>query len=706
MELFEPLKEVIGYLDDDMQALVHQAFKVADCAHHGQFRRSGEPYIIHPVAVAKILAQMRMDHQTIVAGLLHDTIEDTPITKDNIREQFGQEIADIVDGVTKLKQVSFHSRQEAQAEYLRKMLLAMSQDIRVILVKLADRLHNMRTLGPMPYEKRRRISKETLDIYAPLAKRLGMNDLTLELEDHGFRTLYPTRYRALKAAVAQVQGDHENVLVEIKDRMASQFHQCHLQVAKIDAREKHLYSIYRKMRDKHLSFSELTDVYAMRVVVHSIEDCYLALCHIHQLYKPVSGRFKDYIALPKANGYQSLHTVLFGPHGIPIEVQIRTVQMSETANSGVSAHWAYKAKENRLKKDELSAQQWIKELIEIQQQTGNSAEFLENVRINLVPDDVYVFTPKGDIVELPLGATALDLAYSIHTDLGNTCVAAKVNRQLVPLSSQLASGGTVEIITSASSSPSVSWLNFVVTPKAKSCIRHYFRTRRRDQSLILGRRLLESALYQVKLNLEDFSDKDRDVIAAQCGIVSFSELLTDIGLGHRAVQLVVPHFQSFNATDAGASCQTSSETLAISGTEGMVVEYASCCYPIPGDPIFGVIERGSGVMIHQQSCQHLQRIQSKMPEQCVPVCWSGLVVGDFRVRIHIYVRNSRGVLATVALAIADQQANIEDIDINMNDTDNTCVTLLLLVKNRKHLADIIKQLRRIKNTHKVQRVLR
>ncbi len=706
MELFEPLKQVIDYLDPTLQSVVQDAFKMADRAHHGQFRRSGEPYIMHPVAVAKILAKMRMDHQTIVAGLLHDTIEDTSVTKAEIKAAFCPEIADIVDGVTKLKQVSFHSRQEAQAEYLRKMLLAMSQDIRVILVKLADRLHNMRTLGPMPHEKRRRISKETLDIYAPLAKRLGMNDLTLELEDHGFRTLYPLRYRALKAAVAQVQGNHANVLVEIKDRMSSKFHACHLQIAKIDAREKHLYSIYRKMRDKHLSFSELTDVYAIRVVVHTVEDCYLALCHIHQLYKPVSGRFKDYIALPKANGYQSLHTVLFGPHGIPIEVQIRTVSMSETANSGVSAHWAYKSKEQHLKKDELSAQQWIKELIEIQQQTGNSAEFLENVRINLVPDDVYVFTPKGDIIELPLGATALDLAYTIHTDLGNTCVAAKVNRQLVPLSHALTSGVTVEIITSSSSSPSVSWLNFVVTPKAKSCIRYYFKTRRRDQSLILGRRLLESALYHIKLDVDDFSDKDKEIIAAQCGMVSFTELLMDIGLGNRAAQLVVPHFQSFSAAQADLSSLASSETLAISGTEGMVVEYASCCYPIPGDPIFGVIERGSGMMVHQQSCKKLQRIQSKTPEHTIPVCWSGLVVGEFRVRVAIYVQNSRGVLATMALAIADQNASIEDIDISLNEANNTYVVVVLSVKNRKHLADIIKQLRRIKATHKVQRLMR
>lgn len=692
--LFKTLAKKIAYLDKEHQTEVNKAFIVAEKAHKFQKRKTGEPYVTHPLAVACILADLRMDHQTIVAALLHDTIEDTEITKKDIVEAFDAEVAMLVDGVSKLTNIKFNNKLEAQAEYLRKMLMAMSKDVRVIIVKLADRLHNMRTIHGMALKKRLRISRETLDIYAPIARRIGMTNVCLELEDLGFKNLYPFRFAALKAAVQKNHGDHSNYLQEIISQIQGRFNEKKFTIVSLSAREKHLYSIYKKMRKKHISFSDVNDVYGVRVIVPNKEDCYLALCYIHEIFRPISGRFKDYIAMPKSNGYQSLHTVLFGLNGNPIEVQIRTKKMSDSAEIGLCSHWLYKTKKSKINQHEVRAQQWIRSLVEMQQQTGNSADFLENVKINLVPDDVYVFTPKGEIVELPSGSTIIDLAYAIHTEIGHTCVAAKVDKQLVPLSSVLSSGVTAEIITSPTAIPNLSYLGFVVTAKAKNSIRHYFKTKKRAQALLLGSKLLEVALPH---QLSDYNENDQAKIAESLGYQNIRDLLIHIGLGFQSVEQVSKLFttsefleKKIDANDDGA--------IAISGAEGMVMHYASCCYPIPGDPVNAYMMQDQGIVLHHTSCKHQDHSAPK-----VPVYWSGMVVGSFKASITIYTENKQGLLATLALAIAEQKSSIEDIKIVPSSSSTIDVYMVIVVSGRQHLADIFRNLRMIKQVYMVRR---
>lgn len=693
--LFDELGRKILYLDASHKEEVKQAFLLAKSAHKSQKRKSGEPYITHPLAVASILADMRMDHKTLVAALLHDTIEDTYVTKSDISEQFDVEIASLVDGVSKLEHIHFNSKLEAQADYLRKMLLAMSKDIRVILVKLADRLHNMRTLEAMPANKKSRIARETLDIYAPIARRLGMNDICRELESLGFQMLYPMRFKVLKKAMQKNQGKQSNYLHEIISQIQGKFLEYKLDIISISAREKHLYSIYKKMKAKGITFSDVNDVFGVRVVVANKQACYLALCYLHELFKPMSGHFKDYIAMPKSNGYQSLHTVLFGPNGSPIEVQIRTKQMSDASQVGLCAHWLYKSKKSKINQHELNAQQWIRSLIELQKQTGNSVDFLENVKVNLVPNEVYVFTPKGEIVELPSGATIIDMAYAIHTEIGHNCVAAKVDRQLVPLSATLYSGSTVEIITSPTASPNLSYLGFVVTPKAKNSIRNYFKTKKRDQAYLLGSKLLESTLMH---SIAEYDEAKQNSVALELGCENIRELLINVGLGFQEVHDVAEIFKisakinNIAANDEGA--------LPISGAEGLVLNYAECCLPIPGDPIIGYMSKDQGITLHHKDCKNNRKLNS---ESEVPVYWSGMVVGLFKTSITIYSENKQGLLATIALAIAEQKSSIEDIKIDPSSSSTIDINMEIMVSNRQHLAKIFSKLRLIKQVYRVKR---
>ncbi len=692
--LFDELSKKILYLDAKHKEVVKQAFLMADYAHDKQKRKTGEPYITHPLSVACILADMRMDYETIAAALLHDTIEDTVITKSDISESFDLNIAGLVDGVSKLEQVHFNSKLEAQAEYLRKMLLAMSKDIRVILVKLADRLHNMRTIHAMSKTKRARISRETLDIYAPIARRLGMSDICLELENLCFKELYPMRYRVLKLAMQKTQGRHSNYLHDIISQIQDKLAKHNIAIISLSAREKHLYSIYKKMRSKRITFADINDVFGVRVVVANKEATYLALCYIHDIFRPISGRFKDYIAMPKPNGYQSLHTVLFGHNGNPIEVQIRTKQMSDAAQVGLCSHWAYKTRKNKINKHELNAQQWIRSLIELQKQTGNSVEFLENVRINLVPDEVYVFTPKGEIVELPSGATIIDMAYAIHTEIGHHCVAAKVDRQLVPLSATLTSGVTVDIITSPTAFPNLSYLGFVVTPKAKNSIRNYYKTKKRDQAYHLGVKLLESALMH---SVAEYDESKQLIVATKLGCENIRELLVNVGLGYQEVNKVAESFRVFSKEQSFISANDEG-ALPISGAEGLVLNYADCCYPIPGDPILGYMHKDQGIILHHRDCKFTKQHDSSNE---VPVYWSGMVVGTFKTSITIYTENKQGLLATIALAIAEQKSSIEDIKIITSNSID--ISMTIMVNNRQHLASIFSKLRLIKKVYKVKR---
>lgn len=691
--LFKELARKILYLDNEHQVDVEKAFAVSNKAHAKQKRNTGEPYITHPVSVACILADLRMDHKTLMAALLHDTIEDTNLTKKDIENLFDNDVAMLVDGVTKLKHIKFNDKHEAQAEYLRKMLMAMSKDVRVIIVKLADRLHNMRTLYGVAPEKKSRIARETLDIYAPIARRVGMSNICLELEELGFKNLYPMRFKVLKAAVTKTQGDQTNYLNDIISSIQSKFKLHSLSIVSLSAREKHIYSIYKKMLAKRISFNDVNDVFGIRVVVGNKESCYLALCHIHELFKPVSGRFKDYIAMPKSNGYQSLHTDLFGPNGNPIEVQIRTQQMSNNAEIGLCSHWLYKARKSKISQQELKAQQWVRSLVEMQQQTGNSEEFLENVRVNLVPNDVYVFTPKGEIIELPSGSTIIDMAYAIHTEIGHNCVAAKIDKQLVPLSATLYSGVTVEIITSPTASPNLSYLGFVVTPKAKNSIRNFFKTRKRDQAILLGTRLLEVGLPQ---NLSDYDELYKQEIAKQLNYNSMRDILINVGLGFQPVADIVKLFekdtliQKIVANEEGA--------IPISGAEGLVMIYASCCYPIPGDPVNGFMKPNEGIVLHHAECKKQNAMEAK-----IPVYWSGMISGTFKTSITIYTENKQGLLATLALAIAEQKSSIEDVRIIPSSSSTIDVSMIIMVNNRNHLARIFNKLRLIKYVYRVKR---
>jgi len=699
--------ELALYLDQQQVEQIAQAYILAFDAHQGQRRRSGEAYISHPLAVARILCAMRMDHESIMAALLHDVLEDTSIDKKTIEERFGNNVAELVDGVSKLTQIQFESRAEAQAENFRKMLLAMVRDIRVILVKLADRLHNMRTLDVLSTEKRRRIAKETLEIYAPIANRLGMNGFRVEFESLGFSTLFPQRSRILTEAVRKARGNRKEIMRMIETTLKNGLQQAGLPPVAVDGREKHLYSIYKKMRNKNVSFSQIMDFYAFRILVDDVDTCYRVLGLVHGLYKPVPGRFKDYIAIPKANGYQSLHTTLFGPYGVPIEIQIRTNVMQHMAEQGIAAHWLYKSPEASVTQAQQSARAWLKNLLEMQKNAGgNSLEFMQNVKIDLFPDEVYVFTPKGDIMELPAGATAVDFAYAVHTDVGNRCVAVKIDRQLAPLSSTLENGQSLEIITAPGATPNPAWLSFVVTGKARSNIRHFLKSQQQSESITLGERLLESALSHMGASLEDVNKTAIQQLLKELHVPQFDDVLADIGLGNRTALLVARRLTELQGLKQSMLSShhhpNESVPLAIKGTEGLVVNFAKCCWPIPGDPIVGFLGFGQGLTIHTEDCRHVAAFRDQ-PDKYVPVRWEDNIDGDFQVELRIEVINQRGMLAVLSAAIADAGANIDSIRSEDKDDRYSVVTLILAVSDRTHLAQIMRRIRAMKPVTKITR---
>ncbi len=686
-----------NYLESGQVDAIRRAYHFADHAHEGQTRRSGERYITHPLAVAHVLAMMHMDYECIMAGLLHDVIEDTALTKADLAAEFGEEVGELVEGVTKLAKAAFETQKHAQAENLRKMLLAMSRDIRVIIVKLADRLHNMRTLGHLRPEKRRRIANETLDIYAPIAQRLGMNLMRCELEDLGFHVLYPIRYRVLQDAVRKSRGNRKEIVTQITASILNRMEQEGLS-ADIQGREKNLYSLYKKMVSKQLSFSEVMDVYAFRIIVDDVDACYRMLGVVHNLYKPVQGKFKDYIAIPKANGYQSLHTVLFGPYGVPIEVQLRSRDMDHMAEAGVAAHWLYKTGEsvgNNLA--HRKARQWLQGILEMQKGSGDSMEFLENLRIDLFPDEIYVSTPKGEILTLPRGATAVDFAYAVHSDVGNNCVAARVGRHLVPLSSQLETGESVEIITSPASHPNPAWLNFVVTAKARTNIRNYLRHLQTEEAVLLGRRLLNKHLTAFSTNLDEVPVERFNELINEFELKQFDDLLEDIGLGNHSALLIAQKLVHESTPD------TEAQALMIAGTEGMVVSFARCCHPIPGDPIHGYVSSGRGIIIHQRGCKNTSHLRVQN-EKWLDVAWSPDVSRDFPVDIMIHVKNQRGVLATIAAVVSESDSNIDNVVVDERDGGYSDLRLTIEVANRQHLARLIRRLRRLEMVERITRI--
>lgn len=688
------------YLSADQVNAVRRSYYYAEQAHDGQLRSSGEHYVTHPLAVATILADMHMDHQSLMAAMLHDVIEDTGIPKEAIVAQFGDSVAELVDGVTKLTQMKFGTKAEAQAENFQKMAMAMARDIRVILVKLADRLHNMRTLGALNPEKRRRIAKETLEIYAPIANRLGMNRIYAEFEDLGFKAMYPMRASRIQSAVKSSRGNRKEIVNKIQESITHCLEREGLP-GEVSGREKHLYSIYQKMRGKRKAFNEIMDVYAFRIVVDKVDTCYRVLGAVHNLYKPFPGRFKDYIAIPKANGYQSLHTTLFGMHGVPIEIQIRTREMEELANNGIAAHWLYKTKEGEGRRNNHArARQWVKGLLELQQNAGNSLEFIENVKIDLFPDEVYVFTPKGRIMELPKGSTPVDFAYAVHTDVGKTCIACRVNRRLAPLSQALESGATVEVITAPNTQPNPNWLNFVVTGKARTHIRHALKQQRREESVNLGLRLLSKALDNLGARFEDVSTARLEVLLKEYHQDERDDLLEDIGLGNRTAHVVARRLLSTDSADINPLAADG--PLVIRGTEGLVLNYARCCTPIPGDLIVGHLSAGKGMVVHRDSCKNISDVRNN-PEKCVPLTWAKDIDSEFNVELRIELAHQRGLIALLASTISEADANIDKINVDERDGRISVIQLGISVTDRVHLARIIRKLRALPGVSRITR---
>ena len=686
-----------SYLPDEQVARVLEAYEFGAAAHQGQTRKSGEPYITHPVAVAQELGEMHLDSEAICAAILHDVVEDTAASLEQIREQFGEEVALIVDGVSKLDQIQFRSRAEAQAESFRKMMLAMIEDIRVILVKLSDRLHNMQTLGAMPAAKKKRIARETLDIYAPIANRLGINRLKVQLEDLGFKHLHPFRYRVLDNALKKSKGSQRQIVKRISEQFEKAMKEDGIS-GEVIGREKHLYSIYKKMAEKKRVLSDVVDVYGFRIIVDDVTTCYQTLGLVHQLYKPMPGRFKDYIAIPRINGYQSLHTTLFGPKGLPLEVQIRTRHMDRVAESGVASHWVYKADEKSDATPQRRAREWLANLAELQQ-SGTSEEFLESVKVDLFPDKIYVFTPKGDIMPLPKGATTVDFAYAVHTDIGDRTVAAKINRGLVPLRTPLQNGQTVEIITSRGAKPNPNWLTFVRSAKARTAIRNHMKNLRSTESVDLGKRLLDKSLKDLGSSLRKVGKVRMAEALDELGLNNTSELFEQLGLGERLAPLTA---RFLAGADEDGENEGDIASLVIAGTEGMVVSYAKCCYPLPGDDVMGYLTAGRGVVIHRNTCGNLSNFR-KQPEKWIAVSWEGKIDRDFHCLIQCETRNRTGVLAEVAATIADSGSNIEQVEVISRHEDISVLTFLLQVHDRIHLAQIMRNVRKMPNVIRVSR---
>lgn len=706
-----PLTKAIStYLDPKDIERVREAYRFSDQAHLGQFRASGEPYISHPIAVTEICAGWKLDVDSLMAALLHDVMEDQGVTKQELAERFGMDVAEIVDGLSKLDRLEFATKAQQQAESFRKMLLAMARDVRVILIKLADRLHNMRTLGAVSNEKRRRIARETLDIYTPIAHRLGLNALFRELQDLCFQAMYPNRYQVLHKAMMAARGNRREVISKIAEAVRVALPAAGIE-AEVSGREKSLFSIYNKMVDQKKTFSEVLDIYGFRVIVHTLPECYLALGTLHQLYRPVPGKFKDYIAIPKLNGYQSLHTTLVGPYGTPVEFQFRTRDMDHIAEEGVASHWLYKDDKTSLNELQKRTHQWLQSLLDIQSQTGDSGEFLEHVKVDLFPDAVYVFTPRGKIISLPRGATPIDFAYAIHTDIGNQAVASRVNGEFSPLRTELKSGDTVDIVTSPASRPSAQWLNYVRTGRARSEIRHYLRTVKYEESVAFGQRLLSQAFAQLGIDEPANEDPEWEKLAKGSGASSRQEILADIGLGKRLAAVVARRFRPENdivATTAAAVDEitaTRNTPILIHGNEGQAVQLAPCCGPLPGDAIIGGIRLGHGLVIHMAECAIAQRAQAREPERWIPVTWGRDTARHLSTRLDITILNERGVLGRVAAEITEADSNI--LHVTMQDEPGASTALLHLtvqVDSRKHLAQVIRSIRHVSQVQKIVRV--
>jgi len=696
------LDKLSFYLDPKEVSRVERAYLFAEKCHEGQMRQSGDAYISHPLAVAHILADMHMDHESLMAAMLHDVIEDTGVTKAQISRRFGRPVADLVDGVSKLSEIEFQSKAEQQAESFQKMTLAMSRDIRVVLVKLADRLHNMRTLGVLSPAKRRRIARETLEIYAPIAQRLGINDIRLELEDLGFAAMYPLRHRRLREAMKAAKKNRKEIVTEVHQAIEIRLEKESVN-ATVKSREKHLWSIYRKMREKKRAFREIMDVFAFRLIVNSVDDCYRVLGMMHNIFKPVPGEFKDYIAIPKANGYQSLHTVLVGMHGVLIEVQIRTNEMEAMASYGIAAHWEYKTGKQTADVNQRRATRWIQGLLDMQKEAGDSLEFLEHVKADLFPDEVYVFTPKGRIIELPTGATPIDFAYAVHTGIGNSCIACRVNGQLTPLSEPLESGQMVEIISDHEAQPNPNWLNFVVSAKARSAIRHYLKNQQHDESVDLGKRLLDQSLNRLGTSYKQLKKSQIKRLLKEASAPTFEFILQQIGLGNRVpfavANLLVPVEQRKLSEDS----KKSTLPVVIDPSNGLLLQYARCCHPIPGDPILGHVSPGKGLVIHRETCRNLLEIR-KNTEKCMPLSWSSSVRREFPVELKVEITPERGFIAALASRVTQADATIEKISVDEKDVYISIVDLVLTVRDRVHLADILRRARSLTNVRRIYRV--
>jgi GTP pyrophosphokinase len=688
-----------SYLKPPDIGRIEEAYHFSGKAHKGQYRDSGEPYISHPLAVAGILADWHLDPQALMAALLHDVMEDTEVSKDEISRRFGKPVAELVDGVSKLDKIEFQSQEVAQAENFRKMLLAMARDVRVILIKLADRLHNMRTLGAVPPPKRRRVARETLEIYAPIANRLGLNSLYQELQELAFSHLYPLRYRVLAKATKAARGNRRQVVGKILEEIKQRLPEAGIE-AQVTGREKHIYSIYKKMREKNLSFSQVLDIYGFRVVVKDRPSCYLALGALHGLYKPVPGKFKDYIAIPKMNGYQALHTTLFGPFGTPVEIQIRTRDMHRVAEAGVASHWLYKTSDASLNELQHKTHNWLQSLLDIQSESGDAAEFLEHIKVDLFPDEVYVFTPKGKIMALPRGATAVDFAYAVHTHIGNRCVATKINYELVPLRTELKNGDRVEVITAPHANPNPGWLNFVKTGKARSHIRHFLKTVHYEESTELGEKLLNQALRALKTDLTEVGAEQWEKLLRDAGAKSRQEVFADIGLGKRLAALVARKLLA-----ASEQMQPEGKTgpIVIRGSEGMAVQFAKCCRPIPGDAIIGSIKKGQGMVVHTHDCPTAAKSRIDR-DKWLDVEWAPEVGRMFDVCIRVTVVNQRGVLAKVAAAIAEHGSNIDNVSMDEDHSAYTGMQFTLQVTDRLHLARIMRGLRHIPEVIRIARM--
>jgi GTP pyrophosphokinase/guanosine-3',5'-bis(diphosphate) 3'-pyrophosphohydrolase len=698
---FRVFIDSLSYLEPEEIELVREAYRFSEAAHLGQKRHSGEPYITHPLAVAGALAEWHMDAQAVIAALLHDVMEDTAVTKAEIAARFGRPVAELVDGLSKLDKIEFQSYEEAQAENFRKMLMAMARDLRVVLIKLADRLHNLQTMSAVRADKRRRIARETLEIYAPIANRLGLNKLFRQLQDLSFEHIYPMRARVLERAVRASRGNRRELLTRILDGIQGKMRGAHIN-AQVFGREKSLYSIYRKMVEKRLSFSQVLDIYGFRVVVADVPTCYLALGALHALYKPVPGKFKDYVAIPKGNGYQSLHTTLIGPYGTPVEVQIRTEGMHHVAQEGVASHWLYKDSEESGADLQLKTHKWLQSLLELQSTVGDTSEFFEHVKVDLFPDEVYVFTPKGKIMALPRGATAVDFAYAVHTDIGNRCVAARINYELMPLRTELCNGDQLEIITAPHANPSPAWLTYVKTGRARSKIRHLLKTMQHDESAALGEHMLNQELLSLGVEPSAVPLLSWEQLIGAGGNKSAKEVYTDIGLGRRLAAVVARRLLSHE--DAPHPEASRSASLVIRGTEGMAIQMAPCCQPIPGDPIIGSIRKGQGLVVHTHDCPAIRKSRSSEPQKWIDVEWEPEPGKLFDVRIRITAKNMRGVLGHIATGISEVGSNIENVSMDEKAPGlYTVLHFVVQVLDREHFARLLRNLRRIPEVVRIAR---